>query len=44
MSCKAVGRNAQAFRWDKQREVVFYEPHANDELAQHVPDVVYQTT
>lgn len=44
MSCKAVGRHAHAFRWDTRQETVIYEPHADDELTQHIPDVVYRTT
>ncbi|WP_433185663.1 radical SAM protein [Actinoallomurus sp. CA-150999] len=44
MSCKAVGRHAHAFRWDSSQETVVYEPHAHDELIQHIPDVVYRST
>lgn len=43
VSCKAVGRNVHAFRWDKTRQEIVYEPRPDDELAQRIPDVVYQT-
>jgi MoaA/NifB/PqqE/SkfB family radical SAM enzyme len=43
VSCKAVGRDVNAFRWDKTRQAVVYEPRANDEFAVGIPDVVYQT-
>lgn len=41
VSCKAVGRDANAFRWDKHAEQIVYEPRENDEFAQAIPDVVY---
>lgn len=41
VSCKAVGRDVNAFRWDKHDQKIVYEPHANDEFAQDIPDVVY---
>jgi MoaA/NifB/PqqE/SkfB family radical SAM enzyme len=43
VSCKAAGRDINAFRWDKTRQVIVYEPRANDELALGIPDVIYQT-
>jgi MoaA/NifB/PqqE/SkfB family radical SAM enzyme len=43
VSCKAVGRNVHAFRWDKTRCEIVYEPRPDDELTQGIPDVVYQT-
>lgn len=43
MSCKAVGRDAHAFRWDTTSQTVVYEPHDGDELHRHIPDVVYRT-
>lgn len=41
VSCKAVGRDVNAFRWDKHAGQIVYEPRENDELAQGIPDVVY---
>jgi MoaA/NifB/PqqE/SkfB family radical SAM enzyme len=43
VSCKAVGRNVHAFRWDKTRSEIVYEPRPDDELTQGIPDVVYQS-
>lgn len=43
MSCKAVGRHASAFRWDKERSCILYTPHAEDELTQQIPDVLYRS-
>lgn len=43
VSCKAVGKDVNAFRWDKARGVIVYEPRANDEFALGIPDVIYQT-
>lgn len=43
MSCKAVGRDASAFRWDTTASTIVYEPHSHDELQQDIPDVLYQT-
>jgi Fe-coproporphyrin III synthase len=43
VSCKAVGRDVNAFRWDKVEQVIAYEPRANDEFATGIPDVIYQT-
>jgi MoaA/NifB/PqqE/SkfB family radical SAM enzyme len=43
VSCKAVGRDVNAFRWDKSQHAIVYEPRANDEFAVGIPDVVYQT-
>jgi Fe-coproporphyrin III synthase len=43
VSCKAVGKDVNAFRWDKQRQVIRYEPRDNDEFALGIPDVNYQT-
>jgi hypothetical protein len=42
VSCKAVGRDVNAFRWDKTTEAIVYEPRADDEFARGIPDVVYQ--
>ncbi|WP_159943331.1 radical SAM protein [Nocardiopsis sp. FR26] len=41
VSCKAVGRDANAFRWDKHAEEIVHEPRENDEFALAIPDVVY---
>lgn len=41
VSCKAVGRNANAFRWDKRSEQIVHEPGENDEFTLAIPDVVY---
>jgi MoaA/NifB/PqqE/SkfB family radical SAM enzyme len=43
VSCKAVGRDVNAFRWDKASQVIVYEPRADDEFTVGIPDVVYQT-
>jgi MoaA/NifB/PqqE/SkfB family radical SAM enzyme len=43
VSCKAVGRDVNAFRWDKAKQVIVYEPKAGDEFSVGIPDVVYQT-
>ncbi|MGW2081253.1 radical SAM protein [Streptomyces sp. NPDC001939] len=43
VSCKAVGRDVNAFRWDKAEHVIRYEPRADDEFAVGIPDVVYAT-
>jgi Fe-coproporphyrin III synthase len=43
VSCKAVGRDANAFRWDKTKQVIVYEPRPSDEFTIGIPDVVYQT-
>jgi MoaA/NifB/PqqE/SkfB family radical SAM enzyme len=43
MSCKAVGKDAHAFRWDRHGRTVHYEPTASDELQLHIPDVLYVT-
>jgi hypothetical protein len=43
VSSKAVGKDVNAFRWDKQRQVIRYEPRENDELALGIPDVNYRT-
>jgi len=44
VSCKAVGKDVNAFRWDKTRDVIVYEPRDSDEFAVGIPDVIYQTT
>ncbi|WP_101258370.1 radical SAM protein [Streptomyces barkulensis] len=41
MSCKAVGRDAHAFWYDKRANRIVHRPTATDELALAVPDVVY---
>jgi Fe-coproporphyrin III synthase len=41
MSCKAVGRDAHAFWYDKIANSIIHRPSATDELALAVPDVVY---
>jgi MoaA/NifB/PqqE/SkfB family radical SAM enzyme len=43
VSCKAVGRDVNAFRWDKTKQVIVYEPRASDEFTVGIPDVIYQT-
>jgi Fe-coproporphyrin III synthase len=43
VSCKAVGKDVNAFRWDKIRQVIVYEPRGDDEFAVGIPDVIYQT-
>lgn len=40
VSCKAVGRDVNAFRWDFNGGIA-YEPRAADELTIPIPDVVY---
>jgi MoaA/NifB/PqqE/SkfB family radical SAM enzyme len=44
VSCKAVGKDVNAFRWDKVHQTIVYEPRDNDEFAVGIPDVVYQTS
>ncbi|MFJ9420032.1 radical SAM protein [Streptomyces sp. NPDC101227] len=44
VSCKAVGRDVNAFRWDKERHEILYEPRADDEFAVGIPDVVYESS
>jgi len=41
MSCKAVGRDSQAFWYDKIANRIIHRPSATDELTLAVPDVVY---
>lgn len=41
MSCKAVGKDAHAFCYDKTLGRIDYHPSALDELTLAVPDVVY---
>lgn len=41
VSCKAVGRDVNAFRWDKSKQVIVYEPRDHDEFRDRIPDVVY---
>jgi Fe-coproporphyrin III synthase len=41
MSCKAVGKDAHAFWYDKTANQILYRPSAADELTLAVPDVVY---
>ena len=41
VSCKAVGRDVNAFRWDSVVGGIVYEPRPADELAVPIPDVVY---
>jgi MoaA/NifB/PqqE/SkfB family radical SAM enzyme len=41
MSCKAVGKDAHAFWYDKVADRIIHQPSAADELALGVPDVVY---
>ncbi|MEU9395962.1 radical SAM protein [Streptomyces sp. NPDC048324] len=43
VSCKAVGRDVNAFRWDKTAHAINYEPRATDEFAVGIPDVIYAT-
>jgi MoaA/NifB/PqqE/SkfB family radical SAM enzyme len=43
VSCKAVGRDVHAFRWDKTTQVIVYEPNDVDEFTVGIPDVIYQT-
>jgi hypothetical protein len=43
VSCKAVGKDVNAFRWDKSQQVIVYEPRDNDEFALGIPDIIYQT-
>lgn len=41
MSCKAVGKDAHAFWYDKVADAIVHRPSATDELTLPVPDVVY---
>jgi Fe-coproporphyrin III synthase len=41
VSCKAVGRDVHAFRWDRQERLIRYEPGERDELRVPVADVAY---
>ncbi|SEO49409.1 radical SAM protein [Actinacidiphila rubida] len=41
MSCKAVGKDAHAFWYDKEAGHIVHRPSDTDELALAVPDVVY---
>lgn len=41
MSCKAVGKDAHAFWYDKEAGHVVHRPSATDEIALAVPGVVY---
>ncbi|WP_328916909.1 MULTISPECIES: radical SAM protein [unclassified Streptomyces] len=41
MSCKAVGRDAHAFWYDKRTGHIIHRPSATDEIALAVPGVVY---
>lgn len=41
MSCKAVGKDAHAFWYDKQARHIVHRPTATDEIALAVPGVVY---
>lgn len=41
MSCKAVGKDAEAFWYDKAQRCIRYRPTHQDEITQPVPDVVY---
>ncbi len=41
MSCKAVGKDAHAFWYDKEAGHIVHRPSATDEIALAVPDVVY---
>ena len=41
VSCKAVGRDVNAFRWDSHVGGIVYEPRESDELAVPIADVVY---
>lgn len=41
MSCKAVGKDAHAFWYDKAVGTIVHRPSADDELALAIPDVVY---
>lgn len=41
VSCKAVGRDVHAFRWDKTSADIVYEPRDTDEFHLGIPDVVY---
>lgn len=43
VSCKAVGKDVNAFRWDKSKQAIVYEPRENDELVLGIPDIIYQT-
>lgn len=41
MSCKAVGKDAHAFWYEKDAGRIVHRPGADDELTRPVPDVVY---
>jgi MoaA/NifB/PqqE/SkfB family radical SAM enzyme len=41
MSCKAVGKDSQAFWYDKIANRIIHRPSATDELTLAVPDVIY---
>ncbi|MEU7013279.1 radical SAM protein [Streptomyces sp. NPDC046385] len=41
MSCKAVGKDAHAFRYEKATGRIVHQPTPTDELTLGVPDVVY---
>jgi MoaA/NifB/PqqE/SkfB family radical SAM enzyme len=41
MSCKAVGKDAHAFWYDKQRRIIEHRPTNGDEITLPVPNVVY---
>jgi MoaA/NifB/PqqE/SkfB family radical SAM enzyme len=41
MSCKAVGKDAHAFWYEKVADRIVHRPSATDELTLAVPDVVY---
>ncbi|MEU3823728.1 radical SAM protein [Streptomyces sp. SID486] len=41
MSCKAVGKDAHAFWYEKAANRIVHRPSATDELTLSVPDVVY---
>ncbi|MFI0445133.1 radical SAM protein [Actinomadura sp. 6N118] len=43
VSCKAVGRDVHAFRWDKAASRIVHEPRDTDEFHLRIPDVVYRT-
>ncbi|MCD9141455.1 radical SAM protein [Streptomyces albireticuli] len=41
LSCKAVGKDAHAFWYDKKNGHIEYRPTGTDEIALAIPDVVY---
>lgn len=41
ISCKAVGADSNAFRFDKRTGEILHQPHDQDELASQVPQVRY---